>query len=271
MKLQRFIFACLPTLLILTVGCSVPNGERAAGSNTSSTHDIQSSESSSTVSSYASGSAVSASSSATSAVSSQQSSSRREGRAKNSIPESASSKSKINGVVLFRETPGVHGIFWLGMTESEAVGSMKANNIIPERSKKEDRDQLGAIIETDPSFHSFGIFYSIYTTGFLTLEFNKDKKLIYFASKYPPQDWQKEGQEISSTYVTEKGVKLHDSFDAVEKLYGKPMAIINTSPLIYSYKLSDGLYVAFRGIKQNGANEIDLFEYSFNNNFNIYI
>lgn len=261
MKMRRILVFCLSAFLLAASGCGMPGGEEASSAITSS----RSNRSSAGVS----GSAVPAISSVTSAVSSEQSSGSGKVSSKNNTGENASSKSKINGVVLFSETPGVHGIFWLGMTESEAFGSMKANKITPDQSRKEDRDQLGAIIEKEPAEHSFGIYYTIYTTGFLTLEFNKDKKLIYFASKYPPQDWQKEGQKISSTYVTEKGVKLHDSFDVVEKLYGKPMAIINISPLIYTYKLSNDLYVAFRGIKQNGANEIDLFEYSSSNKFDL--
>lgn len=51
MKLQRFIFPCLLALLILTVGCSAPNGEKAVSSDTKSVSDVPSSESSSFVSS----------------------------------------------------------------------------------------------------------------------------------------------------------------------------------------------------------------------------
>lgn len=261
MKMRRILVFCLSASLLTASGCGMLGGEKALSAITSS----RSSRSSAGVS----GSAVPAISSVTPAVSSGQSSSSGEVSSKNNAGESASSKSKINGVVLLRETSGVHGVFWLGMTESEAFRSMKANNIILDRSRTEDRDELGATIETEPSVLSSGIFYTVYTTGFLELEFNKDKKLIYFAANYPPQDWQKEAKKICSAYATEKGVKLHDSFDAVEKLYGKPMAIINIFPLIYTYKLSNDLYVAFRGIKQNGANEIDLFEYSSSNKFDL--
>ncbi len=263
MKMRRILVFCLSAFLLAASGCGLPGKEGVSSAITSS----RSSRSSSDVSR----STAPVISSAAPAASSEQSSGDGKVSSQNIAEESASSKSNINGVVLFRETPGVHGVFWLGMTESEAFSSMKANKIIPDQSGEEDRDPLGAIIEKGPAEHSLGIYYTIYTTGFLTLEFNKDKKLIYFASKYPPQDWQKEGQKISSTYATEKGVKLHDSFDVVEKLYGKPMAIDNISPLIYTYKLSDSLYVSFRGIKQNGANEIDLFEYSLNSNLYIYI
>lgn len=45
MKLQRVLFPCLLAMLILTVGCSAPNGEKAESSHTSSVSDNQSSES----------------------------------------------------------------------------------------------------------------------------------------------------------------------------------------------------------------------------------
>ena len=45
MKLQRLIFPCLLALLILTVGCSAPNGENSVSSDTSAVSDTQSSES----------------------------------------------------------------------------------------------------------------------------------------------------------------------------------------------------------------------------------
>ena len=174
------------------------------------------------------------------------------------------SKSTSNGVVLYRETPGVHGIFWLGMTESEAFDSMKTNNIILDKSHNVDRDEFGAEIVKDISYSPYGVCYSINTTGFLTLDFDKYKKLIFFTAHYPPQDWQKEAQKISSTYSTEKGVKLQDNFDVVGKLYGKPTAIhsADNAAFVYTYKLRDDLYVFFRGTIANGTNEIDLFEYS---------
>lgn len=50
MKLQRFILACLLALLILTVGCRAPNGEKAISSDLSSVSVAQSSESSSSAS-----------------------------------------------------------------------------------------------------------------------------------------------------------------------------------------------------------------------------
>lgn len=261
MKMRRILVFCLSAFLLAASGCGLPGKEGVSSAITSSRSNRSSSD--------VSGSTLPVISSATSTIGSEQSSSSRQINSENSSGESASAKSKINGMVLFRETPGVHGVFWLGMTESEAFSSMKANKIIPDQSREEERDPLGAIIEKEPAEHSLGIYYTIYTTGFLTLEFNKDKELIYFAANYPPQDWQKEGKKICSAYVTEKGIKLHNSFDAVEKLYGKPLAIINISPLIYTYKLSDDLYVAFRGIKQNGANEIDLFEYSSSDKFDL--
>ena len=259
MKIRRILVICLSAFLVYASGCGMSGGEGASSAITSSRSSFSSAG--------VSGAAVPASSSVTPTSNSEQSFSNREVSSKYNVRENASSK--FNGVVLFSETPGVHGVFWLGMTESEAFSSMKANNIFPDQPKEADLGEFGAIIETEPGDHSFGIFYTIYTTGFSTLEFNKEKRLIYFATNYPPQDWQKEAQKISSTYVTEKGVKLHDSFDVVEKLYGKPTAIINISPLIYTYKLSNDLYVAFRGIKQNGANEIDLFEYSTSDKFDL--
>ncbi len=209
MKLQRFIFAYLPALLILTVGCSAPNGERAASSDTSSIHDIQSSESSPSISSSGSLSTPSNPSSLPVRTASS-SNSTISGSPSTSFKPSSNSTSAIlaseTKSLVFAEDDHTKAIFHIGMTREQVKKALKDNQlrIKPDDYGTSDEEMLNEL--------GFGII------GGVDISFDSKTGLLNQLTIFPVSD-----TEFSSPYETEKGLKIGDTVETVIKRYGEPL------------------------------------------------